>query len=144
VSSSNADRGARKVYPQIFVDYVMEPGLVNGRNHYTSANGKHVVSFCGSNWSVTSADYRQVIQLEIFTRHSRYMKLECIYKARETWACKLNHKKNYVYISTTTHVCLQTTIKTVFESLVFNVHCSTYYSEILYFQGSMHRLHSFW
>merc|ERR1712083_1007383 len=40
--------------------YKMEPGLVNGRPHYTSlfANGKYALAFCGTHWNVQLASHR--------------------------------------------------------------------------------------
>jgi hypothetical protein len=52
--------GAITLHPYMFTIYMMEPGLVNGRNHYTSQDGRFAVSFCGDSWWIQAEDTRQV------------------------------------------------------------------------------------
>ncbi len=36
----------------IFQTYMMQPGLINGRNHYKAEVGDWVLFFCGKRWVI--------------------------------------------------------------------------------------------
>ncbi len=38
--------------PEIFTTYKMQPGLINGRSHYESEDGRWIVTFCGKHWII--------------------------------------------------------------------------------------------
>ena len=50
--------GAFKLHPYMFTYYRMEPGMINGRNHYTSEDGRFAVSYCGDSYWIQRADTR--------------------------------------------------------------------------------------
>ena len=43
---------ARDARPSIFKTYLIEPDLVNGKAHYTSADGKYAIAYTGSGWNL--------------------------------------------------------------------------------------------
>ena len=47
--------GAYKLHHYLFGLYVMNPGLINGRPHYTSESGDFVLAFCGDSWWIQTA-----------------------------------------------------------------------------------------
>ena len=42
----------------MFTYYRMEPGMINGRNHYTSDDGRFAISYCGDSYWIQRADTR--------------------------------------------------------------------------------------
>ena len=42
--------GSYKLHSYMFSYYTMESGLINGRNHYTSTDGRFAIAFCGDSW----------------------------------------------------------------------------------------------
>ena len=50
--------GAIKLHPYMFTMFEMDSGLVNGRNHYTSEDGRFAVAFCGDSWWIQREDTR--------------------------------------------------------------------------------------
>ena len=58
--------GAFKLHPYMFTYYRMEPGMINGRNHYTSEDGRFAISYCGDSYWIQRADtrYRDYIQIQ--------------------------------------------------------------------------------
>ena len=62
--------GAFKLHPYMYTYYRREPGVVNGRNHYTSDDGRFAISYCGDSWWIQREDtrytaYRIVIEFVI-------------------------------------------------------------------------------
>ena len=50
--------GAYQLHPYAFGHYVLEPGTVRGRPHYTSEDGRFAIAFCGDSWWVQLASNR--------------------------------------------------------------------------------------
>jgi len=54
--------GAFKIHESMFGHYVMEPGLVNGKHHYTSNDphneGVYAVTYCGEQWWIQPVELR--------------------------------------------------------------------------------------
>ena len=46
----------------MFTYYRMEPGMINGRNHYTSDDGRFAISYCGDSYWIQRADTRYRLQ----------------------------------------------------------------------------------
>ena len=55
--------GAFKLHPYMFTYYRMEPGMINGRNHYTSEDGRFAISYCGDSYWIQRADTRYSIEI---------------------------------------------------------------------------------
>ena len=50
--------GAFRLHRYMFGAFTMEPGTVNGRNHYTSENGRFAIAFCGDSWWIQATKNR--------------------------------------------------------------------------------------
>ena len=56
--ASKDDNGAHATHPELFQEYVIEPGYGNGRAIYTSADGQYTILFTGGYWIVQSVNNR--------------------------------------------------------------------------------------
>lgn len=75
--------GVYRLHPYIFGYYTMEPGLVNGRNHYASEpDGRFVISFCGDSWWIQSNDVRGQCR---GWAHSGWKIDQCVYDIEYSW-----------------------------------------------------------
>ena len=43
---------AYEIWPQIFTTYLIEKGLINGHNHYTSDDGNLALVYCSGKWII--------------------------------------------------------------------------------------------
>lgn len=82
--TTNNLNGAYKLHKYIFGYYTMEPGLVNGRNHYTSthADGAFALAFCGDSWWLQSADVRGECK---GWAHSGWQENRCVHDIDYSW-----------------------------------------------------------
>ena len=75
--------GAYRLHPYIFGFYTMEPGLVNGRNHYASTpGGRFVIAFACGTWWVQSKDARGECK---GWAHSGWRDEACVHDIEYTW-----------------------------------------------------------
>ena len=56
--TTNHLNGAYKLHKYIFGYYIMEPGLINGRSHYTSVHGDgaFALAYCGDSWWLQASE----------------------------------------------------------------------------------------
>ena len=56
------DAGIEQAVPQIFTTYEIREGMLNGRAHYLSADGKVAIAYCAmGKWMIQAAEKRQVM-----------------------------------------------------------------------------------
>ena len=56
------DAGIEQAVPQIFTTYEIQEGMLNGRAHYLSADGKVAIAYCAmGKWMIQEAEKRQVV-----------------------------------------------------------------------------------
>ena len=74
--------GAWKLHPYIYTFFLMEEGLVNGRNHYTSEDGRFALSFCGDSWWIQADDTRGQCK---GWAHSGWRTHDCVHDIEYSW-----------------------------------------------------------
>ena len=76
--------GAYKLHKYMYGYYKMEPGLVNGHNHYTSlhGNGQFAIAFCGDSWWIQLAENRGEC---LGWSHSGWKTPDCVHDVDYTW-----------------------------------------------------------
>jgi len=79
--------GAYKIHSSMFGNYIMEPGLVNGKQHYTSSDpyneGVYAVAFCGGQWWIQPSRLRG--QCNGYA-NSGLSDAQCVNEIDYTWA----------------------------------------------------------
>ena len=55
--------GAYDTKPEVYQEFENEPGYINGKAHYTSADGKWAIAYSGSNWYVQPVSQRYLITM---------------------------------------------------------------------------------
>jgi len=78
--------GPVQILKRVFGHYTMEPGLVNGRAHYSSSDpankGLYALAFCGDSWWIQPASFRG--QCKGFA-HSGWYTDECVTDIAYSW-----------------------------------------------------------
>jgi hypothetical protein len=82
--TTNHLNGAYKLHKYIFGYYKSEPGLVNGRSHYTSihADGAFALAFCGDSWWVQASEARGECK---GWAHSGWKSDKCVHNIDYSW-----------------------------------------------------------
>ena len=76
--------GAYKLHRYMYGYYEMEPGLINGKNHYTSvhADGLLAVAYCGDSWWIQLATNRGECK---GWAYSGWDSPQCVHDVEYTW-----------------------------------------------------------
>jgi len=96
-TSGHGFYGAFKIHETMFGHYIMEPGLVNGKNHYTSSDphnkGVYAVAFCGDQWWIQPARLRG--QCNGYA-YSGLTNADCVNEIAYSWAYYVPPINQYV------------------------------------------------
>merc|ERR1711976_927434 len=82
--TTNHLNGAYKLHKYIFGYFTMEPGKVNGRNHYKSVHGDgaFVLAYCGDSWWIQSSEVRGECK---GWAHSGWESNKCVHNIDYSW-----------------------------------------------------------
>lgn len=89
--------GAFKIHETMYGAYIMEPGLVNGRHHYTSSDPHnkdvYAVAYCGDKWWIQPSRIRGECNGYAYSGLS---KEQCVNEIAYTWAYYVPPINQYV------------------------------------------------
>ena len=82
--TTNHLNGAYKLHKYIFGYYIMEPGLINGRSHYTSVHGDgaFALAYCGDSWWLQASEVRGECK---GWAHSGWKTEQCVHDIDYSW-----------------------------------------------------------
>ena len=83
-TNGHSDTPAYELYRYMYGIYEVEPGMVNGRNHYTSVHGDGLfaLAFCGDSWWIQLSENRGECK---GWAHSGWAIDQCVHDVKYTW-----------------------------------------------------------
>ena len=83
----------------IYGDYTMQPGLINGRNYYTSdhESGKFAISWCGNSWYISPTEWNEESMVGRCTGYANtFKKDDCVHDITYHWDYYNHANEQYV------------------------------------------------